>query len=1499
MLNFSKINAFEHGQRESFEELICLLAKRQRHNGVVGFQRIEGSGGDGGIEALWLCADGSKLGYQAKYFLSLGSSQWSQIDESVKRALEVHPELTKYVVALPINLTNKRTSSGRGRSGWEQWAARVESWTGLAKAKGLTVTFELWTATDINEMLLREENQGLVQHWFGKKNLGNSWFKKNFLTTQGLLDERYSPSEHVHLSLEAMFDAIARGPSTMAQIRECYAELSKQNFSSIDFKKLCPHLNQSDVDQAERALINLLDTEKIFSLNYEEQWQTATIHELLDVYRAKLRPLEAILVTAWQARDANKKKQDINHIQALIWGALSAISHLKRLIESKNFQAERMRCAVVTGPAGAGKSHLLAHIADQRLSEGEPTILLIGQSFSDADVWGQIGAQLDIPERTSAEILGLLNAAAERQGKRALVMIDAINEGIGASYWQNRIAGLLTQAKEFPSLAFIFSCREEYLPFALPQSVINNISVFLVNGFETIQEMEAAAEMYLDSKGIARPNTPWLSPEFRNPLFLKSTSKALQERGEVEFPKGLHGISQLMSFYLDSLSMRTGLPDIDHDLLASTIKRTVLTIAAKMVETREDYLNLEVADSIANEKFAQLAKPTNITWLGVLTRSSVLRRDPPPLNEKSDPLKPLPDRIRFAFQRFQDHLMAQAIVDQLEADRLNAAFDIDGALSFLFFTDGIGRRLSYKYAGLLGALSTLYPERFAIEFADTFPDVLDCWAQNHMLQEAFGTSCQWRRLDAFTDRSLERLNSLDERYVDKLALLVEVSMTIDHPWNAIFLHNWLINQTMPDRDSCWTDWVNRTSFEEGNQVERLISWANGVGKADVRHLQLAGLVIAWLLTSSRRSTRDRASKALTSIFLRRSTVFERLLSKLADCNDPYLIERLYGSAFGACCLDQSTERLSSYARVTWETCFACSEPPVALLTRDYALGIIELAKTKNALSAGIDLDKCAPPFNSAPPDLDLHMEDIEKLADKLGSKAIFRSASTEWGDFGKYTIPGRVRPFLTSPLKDPKPASADEIKELFVKEVVLPHQERIHSLKVFEEIRERQASLIFRSIGTKKDMDSHIDKEEEETIRELLKAREAFENILTKQEKIKFSKEYLREGRGYSHYVNIDIQQCRLWITKRAYELGWTNKLFPKDGHGTYGSRYQNDLERIGKKYQWIALDEIIARLADNQWYLNEWPSFPIVYKYSHQNLYRDIDPTLLPDLPRFKAISRSDESWMIEPNVRLPEVLEADLKDWPFQEDPTKTLQEKLQRIDSNGNKWRILYEFNCEEQSYAEPMPGLHGARYEEFRFVYCAFLKTIDAHTFLDDLRKHQSLDVSEFKPREYIDGPFFLEAYWRDTWSSEKFSEEIHWASSGCKFSNPVASYYWESHMDKTISEGFSAYLPQKWLAKDLGIIISQENIRSWVDSSGVELIKVFEPTKNKSVVLIREDTLLDYCEREKLTSIWLLVGERNVWPGGDNEQSCWRRSEGAWWESDSNWEHIAWNKDKKR
>lgn len=116
MFDFSSIKSIDaSGPRGAFEELMCQLAQLEQFTGFNEFRRVEGAGGDGGLEAYWLLETGEKIGYQAKYFLKSGGIDWSQINGSVEEAFNNHSKLTKYVIAVACDLTD--VTGKRGKTG--------------------------------------------------------------------------------------------------------------------------------------------------------------------------------------------------------------------------------------------------------------------------------------------------------------------------------------------------------------------------------------------------------------------------------------------------------------------------------------------------------------------------------------------------------------------------------------------------------------------------------------------------------------------------------------------------------------------------------------------------------------------------------------------------------------------------------------------------------------------------------------------------------------------------------------------------------------------------------------------------------------------------------------------------------------------------------------------------------------------------------------------------------------------------------------------------------------------------------------------------------------------------------------------------------------------------------------------------------------------------------------------------------------------------------------
>ncbi len=636
-----------------------------------------------------------------------------------------------------------------------------------------------------------------------------------------MLDDRFNPHDHVEVSIESLFDTMARGPHITKQLIGAFTDLEASRVPTIEFTT-AGHAPDADVLlMANDSWKELVELKSSFTHDFTKKWDTESASITLDRLQDSIWTLERQYTSIDEGILVKDDQRKLDDVVRSLRALSSSCATLKQILRDTNLQAETFQCALVYGPAGAGKSHLLGQVAEQRTNAGLPTVLTLGQSFSTSVFWEQFGGICGLEGRTADDILGTLNAVGERKGEKTILLFDAINEGAGAHYWMHNLPEVVSAIQKYPYLSAVFSCRDEYIPYAIPKSLQKKIPQFLINGFSTPEELEQAAIRYLDTKSIARPNTPWLSPEFSNPLFLKTVSEALHAKGLTEFPRGLNGISQTMALYLNALSWRTGIGTANSDTISASIKKCVDLFANKMARSGCDFIEIEDATVFADESFKGRTAPEGKTWLQVLIETSLFRIDPPPYSESVDPFNPPSKLVRFSFQRFQDHLMATHLLSKVSGDQIDKAFDAGFPLNFLFWDGQTDNGFHYKYTGLVSSLSTIYPEKLGVEFAKTLPNWELHWKKDHQLQESFAESFKWRSTDAFSDDTRELLNRLDGHSVEPLGLLLEVSMTIGHPFNALRLHEHLKQWKMPERDSHWTHWINWRREKNSTRLKEL------------------------------------------------------------------------------------------------------------------------------------------------------------------------------------------------------------------------------------------------------------------------------------------------------------------------------------------------------------------------------------------------------------------------------------------------------------------------------------------------------------------------------------------------------------------------------------------------------------------------------------------------------------------------------------------------------
>lgn len=178
---------------------------------------------------------------------------------------------------------------------------------------------------------------------------------------------------------------------------------------------------------------------------------------------------------------------------------------------------------------------------------------------------------------------------------------------------------------------------------------------------------------------------------------------------------------------------------------------------------------------------------------------------------------------------------------------------------------------------------------------------------------------------------------------DLWAMLISNSVKVSHPFNADFLNCFLSRYELNKRDSLWTIYINRLTWNKSDRIVQLIQLYNSGEKLEIsneKQVELLLTLLGWLLTSSNRWLRDNTSKAMIEIMKEHFGLCKMILEKFESINDPYVIQRLYGIVFGACC-KRTNGGLQELAEYVFETIFNQEKVYPDILLRDYARLIIE------------------------------------------------------------------------------------------------------------------------------------------------------------------------------------------------------------------------------------------------------------------------------------------------------------------------------------------------------------------------------------------------------------------------------------------------------------------------------------------------------------------------------------------------------------------------------
>ncbi len=1479
-INWQNIRPWNGSQNVAFETLCCQLAEYEQV--PEGSTFIRKAAPDAGIECYWILPNGDEWGWQAKFFLSSpNSNQWNQLDESVKKALEKHPRLTSYTICFPIDRQDPRVEEQM----WfmDRWSEHVKKWQRWAEQKGMSIELKYWGEHEIAERLTREEHRGRYYFWFNTELFSQRWFRNRIEEAVANVGPRYTPELNIKLAIAHLFDGLGCTPDFYTRIKDLYGKTKRIYKKALSKTVLEVAANEcKSIQDSISHILSILDTVKNKIAFVEWNYIIESAQKTIDLSWNCIQKLEDATREENDKIPSTKKQESPQHPKSYgyeryqLRELANTLVAIKEFAKSSEAQLYNVPALLIVGDAGTGKTHLFCDVAKQRISCDLPTVLLLGGHFNNDDPWSQIIRLLGL-SCTKEEFLGSLEAAAQAQDSKALILIDALNEGEGKTIWHKHLAGMLTTLSRYPWIGIAVSVRTSYESTVIPKGLVPDRLVCKEHlGFADHEYQ--ATQTFFDYFGIERPSIPLLVPEFQNPLFLKLFCLGLKNRGLTKVPTGLPGITAVFNFFIESVNKKLSKPEcLDFDLKSQVVQWAVEKLAKAMAEKGSLWLPREEAQSIVNGLLPREGYERSL--FRHMISEGLLGEDRFRTGDEE-----WCEGIHFSYERLADHLVAKQLLDKhLDSENPSHSFHPDRPLGS-FVKD---EWTCWRNRGLIEAFSIQLPERIQKELPQIAPYCVDF----QPIREAFVESLIWRDPETITNATLNYVNEYIIQYKDTLNQFLNALLTVasnpNHPYNANFLHKILMKSKLAERDAWWSIFLHYQYGEHG-AVDRLVDWAwspEDKGHINDESVWLCGIALSWFLTTSNRYLRDRTTKALVSLFTKRIHVLRQVIHKFLNVNDPYVLERLFAVAYGCAMRGMDNNAIAELAEDIYEWIFKDGTPPPHILLRDYARGVIELALHRG-IKLDIDVENIRPPYKSEWPsfeiptkeELNKYGEWQEGMPDEEWARVHLYKSVMGFGDFARYVIGTNSGYFKWSSrhLNEPSKPSRKKIYEDFVKSLTDRQRkawERYRIIQIYAKLyHQTEMKELFKHELAKEGYKHAIAKSEQ-----------AFRKTLGKK-KLKLFEEhvlpYLNNPDPYKDEYHFDLSVAQRWIFKKVLNLGWTVERFGRFDRNinrySYYGREANKPERIGKKYQWIAYHEFLARVSDNfEFKGDSWSNGVKKYEGPWQiGHVRDIDPSFLLKKTKRQEWQPHTDTWWF-PSSYNAWNSESDDGKWLRNFDDLPAIEPLIELTNpENGSQWLVLEAFYRWEQPTPPGEERLEIPRREIWYMIKSYIVKKSDADELFEWAKKQNFM--GRWMPESHeITNIFLGEFFWAPAFVYHDIPYYHHdgWTRGSNKLIPKQVLVTTDQYMqensghDCSIDKTVIIYLPSKWIINNMNLCWN--GVEGYFYSKNKQLI-AFDPsvtTAGPRTLLINKDTFEKFLADNNYDILWTILGEKNIISGG--------------------------------
>lgn len=1390
---FKAYNQDSRGVRFKFEDLCRQLFIRENLSGNKQFRYLHANPNNYGLETepVFDEINSRWIGFQAKFFD--GDVGYNQIKQSAEKIVEYYTgkEGTVDLVYLFCNKPISVTAQGY-----------VDA-VNLLKSSNIDI--QLITNETILD-LVRNKYPYLALYYFGNHMIQPDWFITQANHMFDELGERFNRNFNVETESMKELSLFVHDQRAVELLN------SKKQIILKKIKELnCNNQYRGYLLKIENAVEDLPDV-KIESIDSSLKWIETVKHNIqseLGEISKEVEQLNNQLDDIYQSAVAND--QDKDEYRKLINNAHVIERHIDELTEfiklpelialtEKETSLLNGQIMLLYGKSGMGKSHLLASKTKELLDAGRIALLLIaGIYFTSDPIQEQITRNLGL-DFSFDELINILETIGENKNCVIPIFIDAINETWNNRLWKNGLPKIINKLKDSPMVKLVVSYRPEYGKIVLTDNIRNDSNIVRIHqrGFED-NSLEAIKE-FLNYYKIPFSPLDYFGYELSNPLFLTLYCKTYNGN-ELSLPalyERLIEVASIKIFETHEDALRKQGYDEGSDLLRPLISQ----IASYLVKHEER--SISKSELMGFRYWAEYGlTPAPYIW-------SIVKENILYTNVFNDD-----EKIYFSYDQMNDYYCAKAILDLCgtkEEIRLHLSEKVLGIHE---------REVEKPWnIDLFVNVCALYSEKYSEECIDIIDEISDDIDREEIFSR-YVSSFQWRNSTSVSkEQIIDFLSKYHCQPGSLLKMLIGNSVKVDHPFNAVFLHEFLTSYKLNQRDSFWTIYINNLSLDDSDRLVQLIQMYNCGEKLKIineKQIDLLLILFGWLLTSSNRMLRDYTSKAMIEILKENFDSCITLIERFQDVNDPYVIQRLYGVVFGACCKRNKCD-LKTLAEYIYESVFNKDKVYPDILLRDYARLIIERFLYETPDYEGvISRKKITPPYKSEPiPEIDYQNYDEYDNYTSAVSQIIMSMRIENmggYGDFGRYVFQRALSNFDV------------DMKKMF-------------NYAVYH---------IINDLGFKD---------------------EYFEN--------------------YDRSI-------------RMYDRHFTAKV-----------------ERIGKKYQWITMYEMLARITDNCKMIDRW-GYPekdeIEFEGAWEPYVRDFDPTLndkflvCKEAPFFEALEAHKKKGIIE-NTET-DISTRNLQDSWLEQSGVfcKDLKDTLILSDENGQQWVSLTKY-CDTGR-----KNLNNRRLLVWSWIYAYFMTSEQALEFKKCSRKglsvinsdiashHETYTVfnreypwspscKEFEEAAWVDSQILtgevetvtessqvpeqiydlLREYGLDSICSDPSENSLHIRNTRTfqrdvvkgngKILHATTNLLWEEEYDASKDDTISISVPCGMLIEKMGLKQYCEN-GFYFDSKG--RLAAFDTNLTQGVksVVVRKEVLDEFLELTNMKLVWFVDANKEI------------------------------------